>query len=384
MLIKTSLDLRNGFLPAADPLKQLPPAFKVWEEVATNLRKLLVSDSLRKTLEQLPVFPVQELKTEAEFERAMLLLSFLGHAYVWGPKNVVTKLPQALAQPWYEVAKILGRPPVLSYASYAEHNWYRLDPKRPIELGNIALLQNFHGGVDEEWFVLVHVYIEAKAAPALQAMLPAQQAVMNDDADQLINCLYVMATTLEKICDTLDRMPEHCDPYIYYHRVRPYIHAWKGNEALPDGLIYEGVQAYANQPQKFRGETGAQSTIIPSFDAVLGISHEQDQLRIYLQEMRDYMPIAHRLFLADLESYPSVRDYVINHYQQFPKLREYYNQCVELVTRFRHTHLTYAATYIHKQHQNSLSNPTETGTGGTPFMIYLKKHQEESKQFLID
>ena len=56
---------------------------------------------------------------------------------------------------------------MLSYASYALDNWRRLDPASPIELGNIALLQNFLGGLDEEWFVLVHVDIEAKAGKAL-------------------------------------------------------------------------------------------------------------------------------------------------------------------------------------------------------------------------
>ncbi len=46
---------------------------------------------------------------------------------------------------------MLGRPPVLSYASYALDNWRRIDRKNPIDLGNIALLQNFLGGQDEEY-----------------------------------------------------------------------------------------------------------------------------------------------------------------------------------------------------------------------------------------
>ena len=28
------------------------------------------------------------------------------------------------------------------------------------------------------------------------------------------------------------KMPEKCDPYIYYHRVRPYIFGWKNNPAF--------------------------------------------------------------------------------------------------------------------------------------------------------
>jgi indoleamine 2,3-dioxygenase len=47
-------------------------------------------------------------------------------------------------------------------------------------------------------------------------------------------------------------------------------------------------------------------------------------------------------------------------------------------------HLEYAGTYIHKQSQ--IKNPfgrggsTITGTGGTPFMTYLKKHRDETEQ----
>ena len=97
-----------------------------------------------------------------------------------------------------------------------------------------------------------------------------------------------MARALEAMYQTLARMPEHCDPHVYYRRVRPYIHGWKNNPALPNGLIYEGV--FAGTPQQLAGETGAQSTIIPALDAALGVSHRDDPLRPYLLDVRNYMP----------------------------------------------------------------------------------------------
>ncbi|MEQ3648777.1 hypothetical protein [Hyphomonas sp.] len=36
-------------------------------------------------------------------------------------------------------------------------------------------------------------------------------------------------------------MPDPCDPYGYFHRVRPWIQGWKDNPALGDGLVYDGV-----------------------------------------------------------------------------------------------------------------------------------------------
>ena len=352
----------NGFLPTPDPLQQLPAGFEPWGEVARDLPKLLVSDKLRPTLERLPHREITGLN-EAELNRAMLLLSYFGHAYVWGNPPPPKSLPASVAVPWYEVAKRLGRPPVLSYASYALYNWRRIDSTGPIALGNIALLQNFLGGVDEEWFILVHVDIEAKAAPAI--------AALNTN-----NPLPSIAVALQQMNATMLRMPEHCDPYIYYNRVRPYIHGWKNQPALPDGLIYEGVAAYAGQPQQFRGETGAQSSIVPALDAALGIQHKPDVLSEYLQEMRDYMPPAHRAFIAGIKP---IRDHVLAH----PELRDAYNTCVSELERFRAKHFEYAARYIHQQAQHDAANPTEVGTGGTPFMPYLGKHLSETGEHLI-
>jgi indoleamine 2,3-dioxygenase len=60
-----------------------------------------------------------------------------------------------------------------------------------------------------------------------------------------------------------------------------------------------------------------------------------------------------------------------------------YDECVELVRGFRAKHLEYAATYIQHQAQAGATNPTEVGTGGTPFMRYLKKHRDETAEHSI-
>ncbi len=377
------LDPQRGFLPTPDPLTQLPPGFTAWEEMACELPKFLVTGTIRRRLEQLPLLKVSVLQGRPQLERAMMLLSYFGHAYVWGEPTPAARIPATLAVPWYAVAQRLGRPPVLSYASYALHNWRRLDPAGPIALGNVVLLQNFLAGIDEEWFILVHVDIEATMGSALAALVPAQTAVRQDDGQQLEQCLSTIAAALERAYNTLLRMPECCDPYIYYQRVRPYIHGWKNHPTLPTGVVYDGVDAYGGAPQQFRGETGAQSSIIPSLDAVLGITHKNDPLRPYLMEMREYMPEEHRAFIHLLEQGPSVREYVSAHYTDQPGLRESYNACIQWMSDFRAKHLEYAARYIHQQSQHGMDNPTSVGTGGTPFMPYLKKHRDETLEHLI-
>src|SRR4051794_34473368 len=114
-----NLDSERGFLPSHDPLTRLPNDFKAWEDVASTLPKVMASDHLRRTIEDLPPFPTGSIATDAERERAMTLLSYLGHAYVWRGDRAAEVLPARLAVPWHAVATSLGRPPVLSYSSYS-------------------------------------------------------------------------------------------------------------------------------------------------------------------------------------------------------------------------------------------------------------------------
>ena len=392
------LDLSNydispdqGFLPS-DPLEQLPDA-PMLNHLGHELPKLLSARMVRQFIdgqrELLPSIP--STWQDQDYRAAMRILSFAGHAYVWEvPDQPAATLPPQLAQPWHEIALKLGRPPVLSYASYALDNWRRLDPARPIQLDNIVLLQNFLGGLDEEWFVVIHVQIERQAGPGLAGLIQAMNGAAGDKPDEVLAGLQSLAAAQTAMRDTLLRMKERCDPYMYYNRVRPYIHAWKNSPTLSDGLIYEGVTAYAGRPQQFRGETGAQSSIVPCLDAGLGISHAPDPLTVYLQEMREYMPPSHRAFLlaieqtTDADGRPLLPGYIRNRKSHNPALWSAYGACVDLLVQFREIHVGYADSYIHRQHQIHASNPSAVGTGGTPFMAYLQKHLDETRRAIVD
>ena len=173
-----------------------------------------------------------------------------------------------------------------------------------------------------------------------------------------------------------DRMPERCDPYIYYQRVRPYIHGWKNNPAMPEGLVYEGVSKFAGKPQAFRGQTGSQSSIVPAMDGLFQVVHESDPLREFLDELHQYRPPQHRAFIDAVREASTLRDFAKT---QGQSVKDAFNACVEQVARFRTRHLEYAASYINKQASSGTGNDTDVGTGGTPFMKYLKKHRDENR-----
>jgi indoleamine 2,3-dioxygenase len=378
-LAQFDIDSQRGFLPAKNPLTKLPAFYNPWEELTLNLNKLLIIEKVKEEIAKLPLLDIDKLKDEYEINRAMLLLSYMGHAFVWGGKKIVDTVPATIAVPWYEVAKILGRPPVLSYASHSLYNWKLYNEEEYITLENLIRLENFYGGIDEDWFVLIHIGIEAQSASGLQAILNALNAVANQNNNELLQALKNMEITLDAINGILQRMTEKCDPYIYYNRVRNFIFGWMNNPELPNGVFYEGVKEWKGQGQKFRGETGAQSSIIPSFDAALGLQFDTTSvLYKHLLGLREYMPPKHRHFIEtieELEKTYSIRQYIMKNNEN-TNLVDVYNACLDGIHLFRNTHLNYALNYINKQTERK-GSPVDTGTGGTPLVNYLKQHVDD-------
>jgi indoleamine 2,3-dioxygenase len=376
----------RGFLPKKVPSQSYSidsNSCSRIEEICSNLPKLLLTGKVQSTIDGLSKndLSIKQLLVNQmgkDLKLAMAQLSFIAHAYIWGDVKPHGKLPEALAKPWVEVAKHLGRPPILSYASYCLDNWFLINENEGISLENVGLINNFLGGVDEDWFVTIHVCIEDAASDAIEACQKIAQCNETSSEKEILNFLKQIAESMKKVNLIFARMPEKCDPYIYYHRVRPFIFGTKDNPDLREGLIYESQ--FENKPQFFRGETGAQSSIIPSLDGALQISHTKDNLRHYLNEMRDYMPPKHREFINSLENKSTLKQLISDSNRLIKK----YNDCLEEIRAFRAMHLEYAGTYIHKQSQ--IENPfgrggsTITGTGGTPFMTYLKKHRDETEQ----
>lgn len=375
----------RGFLCAYDAADvTLPGDFRPAEEAAKELPRTLLTGRVRKHLEALPVLDLKAFcaaASDAEIRTAMVRYSFMVQAYVWGEPEAPTVLPAQLAGPMWALAKRLGQQPLLPYSAYVLDNWDRLDRSRPIGLDNIWMIQNFLAGQDEAWFVLVHVAIEARAGAMLAQIPELIAAADRGDAQAVERGLEVCNRVWDDVNAIFDRMPERCDPYVYFHRVRPYIHGWKDNPALSAGLIYEGVAETGGAPQSFRGQTGSQSTIVPSMDALLQVGHAADPLRTFLDELHIYRPPAHRTFVDEVRSRSHLREFIVK--SGSPVLKELYNTCVRSLARFRTRHLEYAASYIAKQHKDSAGNDTDVGTGGTPFMKYLKKHRDEAEQHLL-
>lgn len=376
------LSRERGFLSHYEiDVINLPTRFDEVKQAAARLSALLSSGRVRHWLSQLDDPVLEEWAREApeeEVRTAMVHYSFLVQAYVWGEETPPEVLPANLARPIVALADRLGQAPLLPYSAYVLDNWARLDKSGPISLDNIYMHQNFSGGDDENWFVMIHVAIEAEAGALLDNAARLVKAAREGDAGAAERLLGEMDAAWERIYAHFARMPERCDPYIYFHRVRPYIHGWANNPALSKGgLVYEGVEKFAGKPQAFRGQTGSQSSIVPAMDALFQVRHSDDPLKTFLDELHHYRPLEHRRFIEDLARHSTLRDFVAGSGSK--PLKDAFNACLEQAARFRTRHLEYAASYINKQAGSIAGNDPDVGTGGTPFMRYLKKHRDENR-----
>jgi indoleamine 2,3-dioxygenase len=369
MLRDHEVDPERGFLPAQDPLERLPEAFAPWEAIAPRVSSLLLAGQLRAVLEALPVPELARLERRDELERAMLLLSVFGNAYVWALEEPASRLPRSIAVPWSEVANRLGRPPIVSHASIVLRNWRRIDAGGTLTLDNLETLQLFGGSPDEQWFYLIPAAMEACGARALVAIVRARDAVAENQLDALADELETIARIVDELTAILMRTQEKCDPYIFYRRVRPYLTGWPA-----PGVVYEGV---GEAPVTLAGGSAAQSSLFQSIDAALGVSHEHEDSRPFLLAMRAHMPPKHRAFVVALdEGGPLLRALVSKHRDSRPQLADRYDAAVDALDRFRKAHFEIAVRYITRQSPE----PHEAkGTGGTSLATFLEKTREETR-----
>lgn len=354
ILAAHSISETRGFLPEDDPLQRLVE-YPAWEELAGQLSDLLNASRVRAEVAALPALSTERLQTRAELERAMMVLSFLAHAYLRERDDDCREVPAQLAVPWCEVARRLDRPPVLSHASVVLHNWRRLDPDGPIALGNLATLLQFHGGLDEAWFYLTTVEIEATGARGVTALADAVLAARRDDAQAVIANLATAADVLNAVSACLVRLYEKCDPYIFYHRVRPFLSSL-------EEIDYLGVTP---RRQSHHGGSAAQSSLVPTFDSALGVQHPDEPSSSFMTAMFRYMPSPHRAFLAWIAQTP-LRAYC----DRTESLQAAWSACAEALRDFRRHHLKIVARYI-------MAHVPKTdgarGTGGTNPMVFLQQ-----------
>jgi indoleamine 2,3-dioxygenase len=367
----------HGFLPEHDPLIGFPSnsEFARLDEIGRDLPSLLQDPGFRVYARSLdiPLWPENRVAASdlSELRLYYVRVGFLASAYVNQVGQEPSRgLPANLALPLCRACKLLNRPPILSYDGYALYNWKRFRKDGPIALGNIDTIQNFVHLYDEHWFILVHVEIEAIAARILDAIATVQ-AALDANAPALIDdAVRDIAGAVNEEVRVLRRIPEKMDPALYYKTFRPYIRFFENVEYEAE---VEGARVAAGSAARlrinFRGETGAQSSIMPLLVAFMKIPHRTSMLTNHLIDMRNYMPAEHRALIAAVEAMPSIRAMTS---------KQNYNAVLEAMAEFRSVHYEWAQEYINRRTDDP------RGTGGTPYMQWLKQLIDETIAFKID
>lgn len=375
---------RTGFIPELPPLSRLTnQVFSRWEELMDQLPDLIKERKLRDRIDSLPEveFSEKTLHSDREWQRAYVVLTFLSQGYIWmeGEDGLVNRLPKKLAVPWCSVAEHVSLQPVITYASTVLYNYKLIEPKGPLGENNIQAIATFTGTEDESWFYIGAIFVETAAVPGLKAMQRIFSAMPVNDYESISEDLGIVAESLYNMKTGLNRMYERCDPKVFYVDIRPFQAGSKGLEAFPEGIIYEGVESPLRQ---YHGASAAQNSAIHAYDIFLGIQHTGSDLE-FLETMQHYMPRRHREFLDVLASQPSVHDYAAR--SQDRQLIKRYNEAVEAFGDFRSNHIVLVTRYIVAQKKYSVNaSLDEKGTGGTPFMTFLKQVRDDTVALLID
>jgi indoleamine 2,3-dioxygenase len=354
----------RGFLPEPDPQAAFPAdsPYTALDRIGRDLPSLLHDSGFRRYAQTLKIPPWQGGFSPENLPALRLYyvrLGFLASAYINQVGEAVSReLPANIAVPLAKACRLLDRPPILSYDGYALYNWRRFRPEGPIALGNIDTLQNFVHLYDEHWFILVHVEIEAIAADILAAIARIDTALKTVPEPDIGADLWKIAEAVGKQARVLKRIPEKMDPRLYYKTFRPYIRFF-------EHVVYEGVTQEAID---FRGETGAQSSIVPVLIAFLKIPHRASILTEHLSDMRRYMPKRHRRHIEQVAALPSVRR---------AEYKEPFNAILDNLIEFRKVHYGWANEYIHKRVQDP------RGTGGTPYMQWLNRMIQETEAYKL-
>ena len=422
----------TGFLPDTIPVQRLTNSYyRPWEAIMEKLQALLLSGRLHEAVDNLPMLTVSHLHTLEEYRRAFMVLGFIGHAYVWGGEGPCDTLPKVVAVPWEAVAKELDLKPVINHAALCLWNFSALvdAPVEELTLSNLATNNTFTGSLDESWFYLISTRIEILGGPCLPLILDLIRAARENDTLIFIRRLRRLAAHLSAICDVLARMHERCDPYVFYHKIRPFLAGWNNmSEAgLPKGVRYMGCsnstdEAFAGGYRLYAGGSNAQSALIQVLDIALGVEHRPTgsttaptnpasegssppaKQHNFIREMRQYMPGEHRRFIEHLASVANVRQYVESigkkelTQSDTAAVQDAYDACVAMLRRFRDLHLQIVSRFIivpanAKKQQLSRTQSQQDrgiatveaknkkeirGTGGTFLMPFLKQARDET------
>ena len=393
----------HGFLPMKEPLHTLPSKYKELQELINKLH--VKQDSGENGILGIPneiinaVLLVPNYKTLIEEETDPYILQALYRAYTFVTSGFTLELsyqefiksgnygvarnllPANIAEPLVAVSNKLNVYPWLDYHyAYSHGNYIKKDPSKGLHWSNLDMACKFVGTTDEVGFIMTHVFINEISPELVNSVMEYGNATKEFISINMTNRHLKVAGYIMQEMNKRRREMWSASKHENYNDFRVFIMGIKGNDKIfPNGLIYENC--FDNVPQFYRGQTGAQDSIIPMMDIFTGIVdyYPDNQLTQYLLDLRTYRPLCMQNFFTDLREF--YKEYSI--FEHLKKNKDYEGliyllKIVDEVYLFRNGHWQFVQKYIMSNTKYAFA------TGGTPITTWLINQIEAVLEFEKD
>jgi indoleamine 2,3-dioxygenase len=280
----------------------------------------------------------------------------------------------------------------MEYAgSYALFNYRLEDPKEGFAYSNLRLIRAFENGLDpsssEAGFVLVHVDMVKESGPLVAGTLACFNSLASaqlsrpPSRDSFNAGLQKMLVAMQKVNKVMETMWTKSKP-ARYTQFRTFIFGIISQSMFPRGVVYEGVW---DEPRSFRGESGANDSMVPLLDNFLQIYMPETPLTEILRDFRKYRPTNHREFLLwvkDASVDLHVKEFALSNVREhvaggascdnelMMESSRLWLKLLDQVREFRWRHWCFAREYILKMTKHP------TATGGSPIVTWLPNQLE--------
>jgi indoleamine 2,3-dioxygenase len=364
-------------------LKKLPERFSALEDLLLELPKqkrdgsagLLASEgNLVPASQKVPEYSIEGINDSATLTALFRDYTFWASAYLLEPCDFSfqrsktyglgrDRLPRNIARPLAAVSAKIGAAPFMEYAqSYALYNWARKDQRQGPNYENLELIRAFEGSEHEAGFILVHVAMVAHSGRLVKQVLDVFEGAKSQSRERFNAALNGLVAVMQDINGVMESMWKHSSSFAY-NSFRAYIMGTKNQPMFPRGVIYEGV---SEEPQFYRGESGANDTIIPTLDNLLQLTQRMpnNPLTEILMDFRKYRPLPHNQWLGFVAAQAQELS-VAAFAQADANSAVLYLSAIDQVREFRDRHWRFTKEYILKYSDHPVA------TGGSPIVTWL-------------
>ena len=260
-----------GLLPVVPPRTALSTSHREWDDVAASLPELFRSVTAREALAEMSELPAEaDALDDENLLRAASLLGHFAHTYIRVRPDAPAALPACIGRPWETVCRRLGRSETaLTYDDLVPGNWRFRDPVSAVrELDNLEVLTPTVANREERVFYMTQVEMLARGAPAIGAMVRAQEAAIARDDEAMAREVAILIDLINDVTslsflkiDPNPHSPTYTDPVVWAKTVAPFavanqqgVHAISG-AAAP---LFQALDVFIGR-RNYRSRVGTES-----------------------------------------------------------------------------------------------------------------------------